>query len=69
MPHLFESIIWRDEAIFHLGGFVNRHNSHYWAKENSKKSETGKNKNSKKSQAKGKKKKKKGKKKTRRVEH
>lgn len=30
-PQLFENIIWSDEAIFHIGGFVNRHNCHYWA--------------------------------------
>jgi len=26
-----ENILWRDEAVFHIGGFVNRHNCHYWA--------------------------------------
>ena len=26
MPNLFENIIWSDEAVFHLGGFVNWHN-------------------------------------------
>jgi len=30
-PKLFENILWSDEAVFHIGGFVNRHNSHYWA--------------------------------------
>ena len=25
-----DKIIWSDEAIFHVGGFVNRHNCHYW---------------------------------------
>ena len=30
---LFENILWTDEAVFHVGGFVNRHNCHYWAKE------------------------------------
>jgi len=30
-PKLFENILWRDEAVFHIGGFVNRHNCHYWA--------------------------------------
>lgn len=30
-PQLFENILWSDEAVFHTGGFVNRHNSHYWA--------------------------------------
>ena len=24
-------ILWSDEAVFHTGGFVNRHNCHYWA--------------------------------------
>ncbi|CAG5020036.1 unnamed protein product [Parnassius apollo] len=28
---LFDNIIWTDEAIFHVGGFVNCHNCHYWA--------------------------------------
>jgi hypothetical protein len=22
--------LWSDEAVFHVGGFVNRHNCHYW---------------------------------------
>jgi len=30
-PKLFENILWSDEAVFHVRGFVNRHNSHYWA--------------------------------------
>ena len=30
-PKLFENILWSDEAVFHIGGFVSRHNSHYWA--------------------------------------
>ena len=25
------SDLWSDEAVFHIGGFVNRHNYHYWA--------------------------------------
>ena len=29
-PELFENILWSDEAVFHVGGFVNRHNCHYW---------------------------------------
>ena len=29
-PKLFENILWSDEAVFHIGGFVNRHNCHYW---------------------------------------
>ncbi|CAK1585331.1 unnamed protein product [Parnassius mnemosyne] len=28
---LFDNIVWTDEAIFHVRGFVNRHNCHYWA--------------------------------------
>jgi len=28
---LFENILWSDEAVFHIGGFVSRHNCHYWA--------------------------------------
>jgi hypothetical protein len=34
-PQLFENILWSDEAIFHVGGFVNRHNYHYWAAQDS----------------------------------
>ena len=30
-PKLFENILWSDEAFFHIGGFVSRHNCHYWA--------------------------------------
>jgi len=30
-PKLSESILWSDEAVFHIGGFVNRHNCYYWA--------------------------------------
>ncbi|CAF4646489.1 unnamed protein product [Rotaria sp. Silwood1] len=30
-PELFDNILWSDEAVFHVGGFVNRHNCHYWA--------------------------------------
>ena len=29
-PELFENILWSDEAVFHVDGFVNRHNCHYW---------------------------------------
>jgi hypothetical protein len=29
-PQLFENILWSDEAIFHVGSFINRHNCHYW---------------------------------------
>ena len=32
-PELCKKIVWTDEAIFHVGGFVNRHNCHYWAAE------------------------------------
>jgi hypothetical protein len=30
-PQLSKNILWSDEAIFHVGSFVNRHNCHYWA--------------------------------------
>ena len=30
-PELFDNVLWSDEAIFHVGRFVNRHNCHYWA--------------------------------------
>ena len=30
-PKLFENILWSDEAVFHIGGFVSRHNCDYWA--------------------------------------
>jgi hypothetical protein len=30
-PQQFENILCSDEASFHDGGFVNRHNCHYWA--------------------------------------
>lgn len=30
-PNLFMNILWSDEGVFHVGGFVNRHNSHCWA--------------------------------------
>ena len=32
-PELFDNVLWSDEAIFHVGRFVNRHNCHYWASE------------------------------------
>ncbi|CAG0897384.1 unnamed protein product [Darwinula stevensoni] len=32
-PQLFNNIVWSDEAVFHVGGFVNRHSCHYWARE------------------------------------
>ena len=28
---LFENIPWSNEVFFHVGGFINRHNCHYWA--------------------------------------
>ena len=30
-PEVFDNILWSDEAVFHVGGFVNKHNCHYWA--------------------------------------
>ena len=30
-PKLFENIVWSDEAVLHIGGYVNRHNCHYWS--------------------------------------
>ena len=36
-PDLFSKIVWSDEAVFHVGGFVNRHNSHYWVEKSPKK--------------------------------
>ncbi len=30
---LFKNILWSDEAVFHIGGSVNRHNCHYWTGE------------------------------------
>ena len=30
-PEIFENILWSDEAVFHIGGFVSRHSCHYWA--------------------------------------
>lgn len=32
-PNLFNNILWSDEAVFHVGGFVNRHNCHWWSAE------------------------------------
>ena len=29
-PDLLKNILWNDEAVFHLGGFVIGHNCHYW---------------------------------------
>ena len=28
---MFSKLIWSDEAVFHLGGYINRRNSYYWA--------------------------------------
>jgi len=36
-PNLFKKIVWSDEAVFHVGGFVNRHNSHHWGTHSPKK--------------------------------
>ena len=33
-PTLLDKLIWTDEAIFFVGGFVNKHNCHYWASTN-----------------------------------
>ena len=33
-PALLDNILWSDEAIFFVGGFVNKHNCHYWADSN-----------------------------------
>lgn len=33
-PQIFH-IIWRDEAVFHVGGLLNCYNSHYWAEKDS----------------------------------
>ena len=29
-PKLFENLLWSDEAVFHIGSFVNQHNCNYW---------------------------------------
>ena len=34
---LFSKIIWSDEAVFHVGGFVNMHKCQYWARQSPKK--------------------------------
>jgi len=34
--NVFNNIVWSDEAIFHVGGLVNRHNCHYWCEEDPK---------------------------------
>jgi hypothetical protein len=33
-PQLFDNILWSDEAVFHVGESMNRHNCHYWPAEN-----------------------------------
>ena len=33
-PYFLKRIVFSDEAIFHVSGCVNRHNSIIWAKEN-----------------------------------
>ena len=35
-PNLFENILWSDEAIFHINGFVQLRNCYFWARENPK---------------------------------
>ncbi|CAI9729892.1 leucine-rich repeats and immunoglobulin-like domains protein 3 isoform X2 [Octopus vulgaris] len=30
---VFKNILWSDEVVFHIGGFVNHHNCYYWAGE------------------------------------
>ena len=32
-PDLLKNILWSAEAVFHISGFVNRHNGHYWVGE------------------------------------
>ena len=29
-PKLLDNILWSDEATFHVGGFIHRHNCHFW---------------------------------------
>ena len=35
-PELSSKILWTDEAVFRVGGFVNRHNCHYWCESDPK---------------------------------
>lgn len=28
---LWNNVLWSDEAVFHVGGFINRHNCHFWS--------------------------------------
>ena len=32
-PDLLKNILWSAEAVFHISGFVNCHNGHYWVEE------------------------------------
>ena len=32
-PDLLKKILWSAEAVFHIGGFLNHFNGHYWAGE------------------------------------
>ena len=32
-PYFLKNILWSAEAAFHIGGFGNRHNGHYWVKD------------------------------------
>jgi hypothetical protein len=31
---LFQNILWSDEAVFYIGGFMKWHNCHYWGADN-----------------------------------
>ena len=35
-PELLKHILCSAKAVFHIGGFVNPHNGHYWAEEDSR---------------------------------
>lgn len=35
-PELLSNILWSDEAAFHVGGFVNKRNCHYWTQHSPK---------------------------------
>lgn len=35
-PGPFRNTPWKDEVVFHFGGFVNRHNCHYWTWEDAR---------------------------------
>ena len=32
-PNLIKNILWSDEAVFHIGRFVNHHSCDYWTEE------------------------------------